>query len=328
MAGMSSSRFKVPSSSSLIAFEATARLGGVIRASEELNTSQSAISRHIHNLEAVLGQKLFQRQGRGVVLTSNGQDYYVAVKSALERLHGAGHGLRTQTRTVTIACTQEISHFLLLPIFSEIKHSMEESASVRVLNCDYDVLHLLLPAGVDIIFEYSAAPPTRARRNYSTKRSFRSPRPPSWSVSSECLQTTPTMVRCPPVGRCATRPNLGHMGHLVRAHDCDAPNAPVEPFENYEYLLEAAARGEGMALGWNGFVNRYLESGQLVKVRADWLRLPIALYAVLTQAGHSNRNAISCLKQLAALERDCAAQDRYPRSDSPLADKSPIFEPS
>ena len=124
-------------------------------------------------------------------MTSNGQDYYVAVKSALERLHGAGHGLRTQTRSVTIACTQEISHFLLLPIFSEIKHSMEEGANVRVLNCDYDVLHLLLPAGVDIIFEYTAAPTDPSAANYSTKRSFRSRRPPSWSVSSECLPNNP-----------------------------------------------------------------------------------------------------------------------------------------
>jgi LysR family glycine cleavage system transcriptional activator len=115
---MSGSRFKIPSSSSLVAFEATARLGGVIRAFEELNTSQSAISRHIHNLETALGQKLFQRQGRGVVLTSNGQDYYLAVKSSLERLHAAGRGLRTQTRSVTIACTQEISHCLLLPFYA------------------------------------------------------------------------------------------------------------------------------------------------------------------------------------------------------------------
>ncbi len=299
---MSSSRFKVPSSSSLVAFEATARLGGVIRASEELRTSQSAISRHIHNLETALDQKLFQRQGRGVVLTSNGRDYYVAVKSALERLDAAGHGLRTQTRSVTIACTQEISHFLLLPIFSEIRHSMEEGAKLRILNCDYDVLHLLLPAGVDIIFEYSVAPTDPSAAKLFNEEIVPVASPAFVERFERVLAKHPRQWSGVPRLDVAQRDQTwATWATWFRAHDCDAPTASVEPFENYEYLLEAAVRGEGMALGWNGFVNRYLESGRLVKLRVDWVRLPIALYAVLTQAGHSNRNAISCLKQLATL---------------------------
>ena len=147
-----------PPTSSLIAFEATARLGGVIRASEELNTSQSAISRHIRNLENALGDKLFQRQGRGVVLTRSGEDYYVAVKASLESLHAAGRGLRAQTGSVIIACTHEISYFLLLPAMGELKRSMGGDNRLRILNADYDMLHLLLPAGVDIIIEQSVTP--------------------------------------------------------------------------------------------------------------------------------------------------------------------------
>ena len=208
--------------------------------------SQSAISRHIHNLETVLGQKLFQRQGRGVVLTSNGQDYYVAVKSALERLHGAGHGLRTQTRSVTIACTQEISHFLLLPIFSEIKHSMEEGANVRVLNCDYDVLHLLLPAGVDIIFEYTAAPTDPSAAKLLNEEIVPVASPAFVERFERVLAKQPRQWSGVPRLNIAQRDQpWATWATWFRAHDCDAPNASVESFENYEYLLEAAARGDG-----------------------------------------------------------------------------------
>lgn len=47
-------------------------LGSVSRAAEALNIAQSALSRHIHDLEIEIGADLFQREGRGVVLTVAG----------------------------------------------------------------------------------------------------------------------------------------------------------------------------------------------------------------------------------------------------------------
>ncbi|NOD89856.1 LysR family transcriptional regulator [Ruegeria sp. HKCCD4318-2] len=70
---------RVPSMSPLIAFEAVARLGSVTLAAEELNTSQSAISRHIRNLEERFSLELFQRDGRGIALTAAGKSYHAAV---------------------------------------------------------------------------------------------------------------------------------------------------------------------------------------------------------------------------------------------------------
>ena len=312
---MSDSRFTIPTTSSLIAFEATARLGGVIRASEELNTSQSAVSRHIRNLETVVGEKLFRRQGRGVVLTSKGQEYYAAVKSSLENLHAAGNGLRAQTPSVIVACTPEISHLLLLPVFSELKRSIDDDANLRILTCDYDMLHLLLPTGIDIIFEYSAVPtdpsavkvldeeivpvasPSFARRFERVLPKH----PRRWSA-------VPRLDIAPRDQSWATWPTW------FRAYDCDPPKAPVESFENYQYLLEAAANSEGMAMGWNGFVSSYLEDGRLVRIRDDWLQSPISLYAVLTKAGSSNRNAMRCLKALGTLgERLAGARQVSPQ---------------
>ena len=54
-------------------FEAVARLGGMNRAAQELNTVQSNVTNHIRLLEEELGTRLFDRHSRGVTLTEAGQ---------------------------------------------------------------------------------------------------------------------------------------------------------------------------------------------------------------------------------------------------------------
>src|SRR5262245_7128489 len=58
----------------LPAFATIADVGGFARAATRLNLSQPALSRQIHALEADLGIMLFDRIGRGVQLTSEGED--------------------------------------------------------------------------------------------------------------------------------------------------------------------------------------------------------------------------------------------------------------
>ena len=54
-------------------FIVTARLGSVGRAAEELNLTQSGISRSIRTLEDYLGLPLFKREAKGVTLTEFGE---------------------------------------------------------------------------------------------------------------------------------------------------------------------------------------------------------------------------------------------------------------
>ena len=63
----------LPNIGNLLAFEATARHGSVSRAAEELNLTQSAVSRQIQQLEDSLGVSLFSRSRQRVVLTRQGR---------------------------------------------------------------------------------------------------------------------------------------------------------------------------------------------------------------------------------------------------------------
>lgn len=63
---------RLPSLNGLKAFESAARSVSFTLAAAELNVTHAAISRHIRELEAWLGAKLFHRTGRGVELTEEG----------------------------------------------------------------------------------------------------------------------------------------------------------------------------------------------------------------------------------------------------------------
>ncbi len=60
----------------LLYFWAVARKGSIARACEDLRLAQPTISGQLRALEEALGEKLFVRQGRGLVLTEAGQIAY------------------------------------------------------------------------------------------------------------------------------------------------------------------------------------------------------------------------------------------------------------
>jgi DNA-binding transcriptional LysR family regulator len=74
-----------PDIGTLQAFEAAARHQNFSRAAEELNLTQSAVSRQIADLEQQTGLKLFERVRQRVILSEAGQRFLPNVKDLLER---------------------------------------------------------------------------------------------------------------------------------------------------------------------------------------------------------------------------------------------------
>src|ERR1700730_11590584 len=57
----------------LLTFSTVARLGGITRAAEELNTVQSNVTQRVKAREAEIGTALFERHSRGMTLTGAGR---------------------------------------------------------------------------------------------------------------------------------------------------------------------------------------------------------------------------------------------------------------
>jgi LysR family glycine cleavage system transcriptional activator len=91
-------------------YEAFARLGTVTAAAAELDITPSAISHQLHLLETFLNVSLTIRQGRNLILTDEGREYYRAIRSAFLLLRDATDQVREHStqRQVTIS---------LIPLF-------------------------------------------------------------------------------------------------------------------------------------------------------------------------------------------------------------------
>lgn len=64
-------------------FKIVAEEENITKASERLSISQPAVTKHIHNLEALLNEKLFDRYNKGLRLTEIGKKIYNEIKEPL-----------------------------------------------------------------------------------------------------------------------------------------------------------------------------------------------------------------------------------------------------
>lgn len=114
---------RLPPLQSLLAFEATARLGGLSRAAQELSLTQSAISHQIHNLEQWVGQPLFKRIGRGVKLTAAGELFNTTVRSTLKTLLDGRERIEPyrNPNSAIVACSADLASGWLAPRLGQLR---------------------------------------------------------------------------------------------------------------------------------------------------------------------------------------------------------------
>ncbi len=110
----------------LFYFWRVARLGHLTRAAQELHTSQSSLSAQIRQLEERLGDALFMRQGRRLVLTETGhlvlayaENIFGLGQEMLGRLQGHSEGI-TRLRIGSVATmSRNYQENLFRPLLSD-----------------------------------------------------------------------------------------------------------------------------------------------------------------------------------------------------------------
>ena len=102
-------------------FWVVAREGSIVRASEELRLAHPTISGQIHKLEEVLGEKLFARRGRNLVLTEPGRvafryadEIFSLGREFVDTLKGraSGHPLRLVVGVADVLPASLVRRFL------------------------------------------------------------------------------------------------------------------------------------------------------------------------------------------------------------------------
>jgi LysR family glycine cleavage system transcriptional activator len=265
---MGSLRRSLPALNALAVFEAAARHNSLTRAAEELNIAQSAVSRHVSNLESQLGISLFNRVGNQVAITDAGAELADAISAGLGQIRDVVERLRRRAQrnsTLTIGCTHAVAQEWLMPRFGELR-ALVPNHEIRLMTSD-QYLALDEP-DVDFSVRYGKADswpdfvcrklfdeiafPVCAPSLLDRLPGLRSNDPNSWALAP-LLQLLPGSQ-----GAVDWRDWFSTIGVAV---DLNGPS-----FSSYLPLLMEAIAGHGVALGWNEFVNPHLEAGRLVRL--------------------------------------------------------------
>ncbi len=294
----------VPQMRTLRAFESAGRLGSFSAAADELDTTQSAVSRTIAELERRMAVRLFERRHRGVSLTEAGELYHKAVSDSLARIvAAAAYASQTaDSRKVVIACGPATSELFLMPRFKTLHQRIGENATVRVLSSTYDMLDRLNEADADIVLSYGAKDTTGDRTVVF--------RDEVTAVCSPDFAATHAGVLRRPIARWGSLPFLEMVGPTKEwttwgdwFEAVGRPDIPPQfvNYHDYVYLIDAAASGRGLALGWRNFLDRFFDLGSLVPVFDGYVKFDHAHYARLTERGRRHPLARRCLDVLGSL---------------------------
>ena len=272
----------LPSLPSLQALIAVAHRGGVRRAAEALNLSEAAVSHRIKTLEQHLGQRLFEKDGRGLRLTDLGERYLGMIAGPIDELRRASETISAprKARHVTVTLPPTLASLWLIPALQDFERALPDISLhlVTTTQCldlerhDIDLAIRYLPEDAvpdhaSVVFCETAFPVCSPQR-YETRNNAEGAvgillrgrllvndiHPDEWDWWSAAYDKTVDLT-----------------GERRR-------------FDASHMTLEAAAQGYGMALGRRPMVDPFLSSGRLVAPFGQAFRTGYR-YVILTRDG-------------------------------------------
>lgn len=258
----------IPPLSLLLSFDHATRLGSMSAAARALGISQPAVSRHLAQLETMLGAALFDRQWNGLVPTSAGLAYHAAVAGALMELEKATGRVRQsrQDRTVRVAANSGFGQQWLEPRLPALNAAIPDLC-LRLIAIDRDAAFDPGEFDIGVVFGAGRWPGMSASLLIGER---------ALPVCAPSYLIDHPHLRSPGLRPAAL---LGErLLHLDEASDrwltwaswfqAQGVAAPLPRaallYNSYPWLLQAAVRGEGVALGWLGLIDDDLADGRLV----------------------------------------------------------------
>ena len=291
----------IPGTGALVAFESAGRLGSLSQAAKALGTSQPAISIRVAKLEKHLSTRLFERSRTGVTLTDAGERFHEGVSTGLAVIRAAVAELAaTQSgEQVVIACSHEASHFLLMPRYQSLRQALGEQVGIRILTYHYDRQNLPPGPVADVVMAWEASLGSEDRVVIH-EEAVRPICSPGYAATHAGVIGGPVSGWGGLTFLDITRPNEGWASWEDWFEAVGRPQHPPRyiGFDSYAYVLEAAAAGQGIALGWRHFIDRYIEKGALVALADRFVEFDNRYCGVLTNKGRGNPDAHKCLKFL------------------------------
>lgn len=266
----------------LTTFEAVARHESIALAAAELNVAASAISRHIANLEQRLSLRLFVRKGNRLILTRDGADLAEAVREGLGLIQTRIADIQIRSSgTLMLGCSPDIALSWVMPRYDRIVSAVDATYFRMLISNDYREFD---QPSVDLSIRLGE---TREWPDHETipflKRTCFPVCAPSLldrfpdiaNGSSEAILKAPLLHYCVPTH---------DVGGWREWLGVDGP-IPGPIFSSFNTMVHATTGGHGISLATAGFIEPYLQSGQLVPL-GEARDMPGAYHIVLRQPEH------------------------------------------
>ena len=280
----------MPPLSALRAFEATARLGSVTAAADELSVTHGAVSRQLRSLDEHFGVMLFAKAGRGIELTHHGERLYHGIGEAFTRLRDSCADLKRDVEEApfTLACPGSLLARWLIPRLDRLQHDLPQLklqvvVSESELPAKQDNISATLafsgppwPAEVDVVELMAEQICAVVSPRLEAKLD---PAQPDTLFSSKLLHTA-SRPQAWPQWATAQGLELAHLEEALRQG---------QGFDHLYYLMEAAVAGLGVAIAPKLLVEDDLKSGRLT---APWgfIETPAKLCLWLPRHHNSQRS--------------------------------------
>jgi LysR family glycine cleavage system transcriptional activator len=279
-------RYQLPPLDLLEAFEAAARHLSFTRAAAELSLTQSAVSRQIAALEDRLNVPLFQRLHRALRLTDAGQQLLATTAAVLQQLHGVTEQLRQVQRqkTVIVTTTPGFAGLWLIPRLSTFTATHADvdvriSAGLNLVNLERD--------GVDVAVRYG---PVAAAGGQAT-RLFGEVMTPVCSPALRKQSAKPlkrpqdlqhhTLLHTDTHGNA----QLPDWALWLRAMQIEhIKPAGALHFSDYDQMMNAAVRGQGVALGRFPLTAGLIKERKLVAPFSHSMASPMGYHLLRSEA--------------------------------------------
>lgn len=282
-------RTRLPSTMSLIVFEAAARHLSFTRAAIELNLTQAAISHQIRNIEEIVGARLFERNGNSLKLTDAAGVYLITVRAALAQISVATDRVSAinDEGVLTIQCLGTFAIKRLLPILPLFR-SAYPNISLKLFTVQSFQIHM--PHSFDVGVWHGAGEwPNVQVDRLGDEEIFP-------VCSAGLLEKQPLALPSDLQGKTiirTTSPILSDEWPFWLDHAGLADVVLGSEF-TCDFLvtsMQAAADGLGIALGRSSLVAGDLRSGRLVEPFSIRLASKSAYHLVIPDSAAASRKA-------------------------------------
>lgn len=296
---------RLPPLNALRVFDAAARHLSFTRAAEELFVTQAAVSHQIKALEDFLGIKLFRRRNRFLLLTEEGQSYFLDIKEIFSALNDATRKLQSRSAkgALTVSLLPSFAIQWMVPRLSSF-NQLHPDIDVRIQAVDREEDKLADDVDVAIFYGRGNWPGLKVEKLYAE---YLIPVCSPALIAAEPPLRSPEDLQHVTLLHDASRRDWQTLVKQLGITKVNVQQGPI--FSHSAMVLQAAIHGQGVALANNVMVQSELETGRLVSPFNDVLASKNAFYLVCHES-HAEVGKIAAFRHW-ILNKAASEQDKY-----------------